>query len=108
MTPLQVALTIALCAIVTIALRALPFVLFTGKRQIPPFISWLGERLPRAVMGMLVIYCLRSLSFSAAPDWLPALVAVLAAVGLHVWKRQVILSIAGSTAVYMLLLRLVG
>lgn len=108
MTNVQLILTIAISAAVTVALRALPFLLFTGRGRIPPFISWLGEHLPRAVMGMLVVYCLRGIRFGAAADWLPALLAVAAAVLLHLWKRQMILSITGSTAVYMILIRMLG
>ena len=108
MTQWQAALTIAVSAAVTVALRALPFTLFSGGKKIPAFVSWLGARLPRAVMGMLVVYCLRAVSFGTAADWLPALLGVGAAVLLHLWKRQMILSIAGSTAVYMILIRLLG
>ena len=106
MTDVQLLLSILIASAITIAVRALPFLVFSGERQPHPFVVWLGRQLPRAVMAMLVIYCLKDLNLSRAPYGLPALIAVAVTAGLHVWKRQMILSIFGGTAVYMLLLRL--
>lgn len=95
---------VALCTLLT---RALPFWLFGRKgRQPSPFILYLGKVLPTAVMAVLVVYCLRSSSFGSAAGFVPQLAGVAAVVVLHLWKGIDLLSIAGGTAVYMLLLRI--
>ena len=106
MTDTQLFLAILLCALVTAAVRFAPFLLFPKGKEAPPFITWLGKRLPRAVMAMLVVYCLKDVHFAAVAGWLPALAGVVATVALHVWRRQISLSIVGGTAVYMVLIRL--
>ncbi len=106
MTQTQLLLTLLIAAALTALLRALPFLIFHGGKEPPAFITLLGAQLPRAVMAMLVIYCLKDVSFTAMNGWLPALLGVAATVALHLWRKQTILSIAGGTAVYMLLLRL--
>lgn len=98
-------LLILVCAGVTIALRALPFLALGRGGQPPALVRRLGERLPPAVMAILVVYCLRSTSFAALSGWVPALTAGAATVALHVWRRNTLLSIAGGTALYMLLIR---
>ena len=98
---------IAVIALVTAGLRFLPFLLFSGNKQTPPFVAYLGKVLPYAVMGMLVIYCLRNVSFTAAPHGLPEMISCLLVAVLHLWKRSTLLSIAGGTACYMLLVQLV-
>ena len=103
---LHAALIVAVAALVTIALRFAPFLLFSGQRETPPMVVYLGKVLPCAIMGMLVVYCLRGVSFASASAWLPALLASFAVVGLHVWKRSSLLSILGGTVLYMLLIRL--
>ena len=108
MTILQRFLTVVLVAAVTLFTRAIPFAVFSHGRKPPAFISWLGRQLPRAVMAMLVIYCLKDLDLSSVPSCAPALIAVAATAALHIWKKQMILSIFGGTAVYMALLRLLG
>ncbi len=100
-------LAIAVIAAVTILLRFLPFLIFSGKRKTPPFILWLGKVLPFAIMGMLVVYCLKGVSFTSAPFGLPELVGCAAVVLLHVWKRNSVISIAGGTAIYMLIVNLI-
>ncbi len=108
MTNDQMLLTIGISALVTIATRAVSFLLFPDGKQPPAFITWLGRMLPRAVMAMLVVYCLKDVSFSASPWGVPALAGMAVTALLHLWKRQMILSICGGTAVYMVLLRLMG
>ena len=100
-------LVIAVTALVTMFLRFVPFLLFGGKRETPAYISYLGRLLPYAVMAMLVVYCLRNISFAAAPFGVPELVSCAAVILLHVWKRSSILSILGGTVCYMLLVQLV-
>lgn len=99
----HVVLTIAVASLVTIGLRFLPFLIFS-KRQTPPVISYLGKVLPYAVMGMLVVYCLKDMT---APFGIPELLGCAAVALLHIWKRSTLLSIGGGTAVYMLLVNIV-
>ena len=100
-------LVIVVTALVTMFLRFVPFLLFGGKRETPAYISYLGRLLPYAVMAMLVVYCLRNISFAAAPFGVPEFVSCAAVILLHVWKRSSILSILGGTVCYMLLVQLV-
>ena len=96
--------TVAVIAAVTAALRFLPFLIFSGKRRTPEVLTYLGRVLPYAIMGMLVVYCLKDMS---APFGIPELLGCAAVAALHVWKRSTLLSIAGGTAVYMLLINFV-
>ena len=98
-------LMILVIAGVTALLRFLPFLVFRGNRSIPTWIRYLGTVLPDAVMAMLVVYCLKDLSFAAVSGWLPPMLSVFGVVLLHVWKRNTLLSIIGGTACYMLLIR---
>ncbi len=107
MTTAQKLLTIALCAAGTMATRFLPFLIFSSRRPTPAFIRYLGKVLPGAVFGMLVIYCLKSVSFVRYSYGIPELIAVAVTALLHVKKRQMLLSIAGGTVAYMLLVQLV-
>ena len=102
---MNAAVLIAVMAMVTMLLRFLPFIIFT--KNTPEYISYLGRVLPAALIGMLVIYCLKDVSIVAAPHGLPELIAALAVVGLQVWKRNSLLSILAGTVVYMLLVHLV-
>ena len=92
---------VAVMSIGTILLRGLPFVIF--HKHTPSYIIYLGRVLPPALIGMLVVYCMKDLNFSAAPYGLPELIAALCVVGLQLWKRSSIVSILGGTAIYMLL-----
>lgn len=107
MPDLHAALMVAVVALVTIALRFAPFVIFSGTKQTPPFVAYLGRVLPYAIMGMLVVYCLRNIRFAAAPHGAPELIACTAVAALHLWKRSTLISIVGGTACYMLLVQLV-
>lgn len=94
---------VAVAAIVTMLLRFLPFLIFTGKRKTPTYIVYLGKVLPCAIMGMLVVFCLKGTTPLTYPYGIPELVACLVVVLLHVWKRNTLLSILGGTALYMVL-----
>ena len=94
-------------AAVTLLTRALPFLLFGRSDKQPRIILYLGRVLPPAIIAMLVVYCLRGISFAAAADWVPALVASAAVVALHLWKRNNMLSILGGTVLYMVLIQAV-
>ena len=98
---------VAVTALVTALLRALPFLLFRG-RDLPRWVTWLGRVLPPAIMAVLVVYCLRGLDIGGPAHGLPELIAVAATAGLHLWRRNTLLSIAGGTAVYMALIRVLA
>ena len=103
-TSSHAALLIAIMAIVTMVLRFLPFVAF--RNEIPPYISYLGEVLPPAIIGMLVIYCLKDVSFSIHPFGIPELIAVACVAGMQICRRNSLISILTGTAVYMVLIRI--
>jgi branched-subunit amino acid transport protein AzlD len=107
MTLSQQMITIGLCALGTMATRFLPFAIFSEKRKTPGFIQYIGRYLPSAVFGILVIYCLKNVSIFGGSHGIPELVAILMTILLHKWKRQMLLSIAGGTACYMVLLHLI-
>ena len=107
LTPFQAFVTIALVTVGTMLTRFLPFLLFPDAKKAPSVVRYLGSVLPCAVMGMLVVYCLRNVSLTAAPYGAPEAIAAAVCVGLHIWRRNTLLSIAGSTAVYMLLVQAV-
>ena len=98
---------IAVIALVTGALRFLPFLIFRGSRKTPPYIDYLGKVLPYAIMGMLVVYCLKGISFADFSNWVPYLAASASVVLLHLWKRNTLLSIISGTVIYMILVQLV-
>ena len=98
-------LIILVVAITTFATRVIPFLVFPKGKKIPDIIHYLGKVLTPAVIGMLVVYCLKDISFVKYTDWLPELISVFAVVILHVWKRNTLLSIIGGTGCYMLLIR---
>ena len=106
MNVIHSAAIVAVCALVTLFLRAVPFLFFGGKRGIPPLIRDLGNALPAAIMAALVVYCLKSVPYGSVTDGAKQLIAAASVVALHLWKRNTLFSIAGGTAVYMLLIRI--
>ena len=98
---------VAVVAVVTIALRFLPFFIFGGKRKTPEIILYLGKVLPYAIMGMLVVYCLRSITTDGMNAGVAQVAACAVVVLLHLWKRNTLLSIIGGTAIYMFLVQVV-
>ena len=94
-------------AAATMLTRFLPFLLFPQGKKLPRFVDRLSELLPPAMMGLLVVYCLRNVDVMSGSHGLPELIAILVVAGLHLWKRQMLLSIAGGTICYMLLVQLV-
>ncbi len=98
---------IALCALVIAATRFLPFLIFGEKRQTPPIITYLGQVLPFAIMGMLVVYCLKDVHFFSAPFGAPEIIGCGIVALLHLWKRNSLLSIGVGTVAYMLMVQLV-
>lgn len=102
---MNAAVLIAVMAVVTMLLRFLPFLIF--RKQTPAYISYLGKVLPSAIIGMLVIYCLKDISLAVPPHGLPELIAAACVVGLQAWKRNSLLSILSGTLVYMVLIQTV-
>ncbi len=107
MNEMHSVILIAVIAAVTMILRFLPFLIFSGKREAPKYVMFLGDKLPYAIIGMLIIYCLRSVSFGAVSGWLPSFLSIIVVAALHVWKRNTLLSIIGGTFVYMFLVQAV-
>lgn len=100
-------LTIAVCALVTAGLRFLPFLIFGENQKTPEIVAYLGKVLPFAIMGMLVVYCLKEVSIVSTPFGIPEVIGCAAVAGLHIWKRNTLLSIGTGTIVYMLLVQFV-
>lgn len=107
MTLTQQIITIGVVVLGTMLTRFLPFILFPAGRPTPKYIQYLGKVLPAAVFGLLVVYCLKNVSIFSGSHGLPELISIAAVVVLHLWKRQMLLSIAGGTVCYMLLVQLV-
>ena len=107
MTLSQQMLTIAIVVLGTALTRFLPFLIFPSGRPTPKYIQYLGKVLPAAVFGLLVVYCLRNADLLSGSHGLPELLSILLVIGLHVWKRQMLLSIAGGTIFYMFLVQTV-
>ena len=103
----QQIITIALCVLGTVATRFLPFLVFSGDKPTPKYIQYLGKALPAAIFGMLVVYCLKNVSILTGSHGIPELISIVLVVALHLWKRQMLLSIAGGTVCYMLLIQFV-
>lgn len=101
---ISVILVAAICCFAT---RALPFALFSGKNKMPDFIHYLGQCLPPCVMAVLVVYCLKGVTFSSLAGFAPALISVAVVAALQVWKRNNLISIAGGTVLYMILVQVV-
>ena len=87
--------------------RFLPFILFSPKRPLPKYIRYLGQALPAAIFGMLVVYCLKDVNIFSCCHGVPELISIALTAALHLWKRSMLLSIAGGTVLYMLLVQLV-
>lgn len=107
MNNLHAALIITVVALVTIALRFLPFLIFGENRKTPPLIAYLGQVLPYAIMGMLVVYCLKDVSLTSAPFGIPEAIGCAIVALLHIWKRNTLLSIGAGIVCYMLLVQFI-
>lgn len=96
---------ILVAAACTFATRAAPFLLFNGKKPIPPMIHYLGEMLPPAIIALLVVYCIKNVNWLASPHGAPELISIAVVALLHVWKRNNLLSIGAGTVLYMFLIQ---
>lgn len=108
LTPLETFAMILAVAAGAALTRFLPFWLFPQNRRVPPVVLFLGEKLPPAMMGLLLVYCLKGADVTAPTHALPELIALAVIYALHRFKHNTLLSIAGGTAVYVALLRLLG
>ena len=107
MTMVHTILTVVVIALATFLTRVLPFLLFPSGRRTPQFVVYLGAVLPHAVIGMLVVYCFRGVSVTAWPHAVPEAAAAAFVVLMHRWRHNLLLSIGGGTALYMILVQLV-
>jgi len=106
-TPLQNLIIILIISAATALTRFIPFILFPDNNKAPAIIVYLGKVIPFAVMMMLVIYGIKHINFHALSAWLPEIISIAGVIGLHVWKRNAILSIWLGTIFYMLLVQFV-
>ncbi len=107
MTLSQEIITVAMIVLATILTRFLPFLVFPEGKPTPKYIRYLGKVLPSAVFGLLIIYSLRNVSVFSGSHGIPELISIALVVALHLWKRQMLLSIAGGTLCYMILVQMV-
>ena len=107
MTLTEQIVTIAAVVLATMLTRFIPFLLFPAGKPTPKYIQYLGKVLPAAVFGLLVIYCLKDVRLFTGSHGIPELISIALVIGLHLWKKQMLLSIAGGTICYMLLVQLV-
>lgn len=107
LTTIETLLTILAITLGTMITRFTPFLLFPEHKKQPAIITYLGNVLPPAMMGLLVVFCLKDVSISSSPHGIPEILAIACIVSLHKWKRNVLLSIGIGTAIYMLLVQFV-
>lgn len=107
MTLTQQIIIIGMVILGTVLTRFLPFLIFPAGKPTPKYVQYLGTVLPSAVFGLLVVYCLKDVSIFAGNHGIPEMISIAAVIGLHIWKRQMLLSIAGGTLCYMLLVQMV-
>ena len=107
MTLTQQIITVAMVVLGTAVTRFLPFLVFPSGKPTPKYVQFLGKFLPAAVFGLLVVYSLKDVSVFTGSHGIPEMISILLVIVLHVWKRQMLLSIAGGTVCYMLLVQFV-
>ena len=107
MTLSQEIITIGMCVLATLITRFLPFILFSEKKKTPKFIEYLGKALPAAIFALLVVYCLKNIDITFGSRGIPEFISIAVVTALHLWKRKILLSMAGGTFCYMLLVQFV-
>lgn len=100
-------ITICMVILGTMITRFLPFLIFTSDKPTPKYMQFLGKMLPSAALGMLVIYCLKDVSLLTGNHAIPELISIMIVILLHLWRRQMLISIAGGTIFYMILIQLI-
>lgn len=107
LSSIQVIIMISVAAVCTFVTRVIPFALFGGKKEVPKFVKYLGNILPTAIIGVLIVYCLSDFTGGDVNVIAPKLIAVVLTAGVHFWKRNTLLSISAGTISYMLLIHFV-
>ncbi len=107
LTPVQTLIMILVIAFGTMVTRFTPFLMFPEGKETPKTVVYLGNVLPPAMIGLLIIYCLKDVSLPVSPHGIPEVLAILFIVVLHKWKSNVLLSIGGGTLLYMVLVQLI-
>ena len=107
MTLTQQMITVGMVVLGTMLTRFIPFIIFPAGKPTPKYIQYLGTVLPSAVFGLLIIYCLKNVSIFAGSHGIPEMLSIILVVLLHLWKRQMLLSIAGGTIFYMILVQFI-
>lgn len=107
LTTLQSLMIIIVIAVVTLFTRAIPFLIFSGQGETPKYVVYIGKVLPAAVIGMLIIYCVKNVSVLKLPYGIPEVISIITVASLHTWKRNNLISILGGTVLYMFLIQFV-
>lgn len=107
MTLTQQMITVGMVVLGTMLTRFIPFIIFPAGKPTPKYIQYLGNVLPSAVFGLLIIYCLKNVNIFAGSHGIPEMLSIILVVLLHLWKRQMLLSIAGGTIFYMILVQFI-
>ena len=107
MTLTQQMITVGMVVLGNMLTRFIPFIIFPAGKPTPKYIQYLGNVLPSAVFGLLIIYCLKNVSIFAGSHGIPEMLSIILVVLLHLWKRQMLLSIAGGTIFYMILVQFI-
>ncbi|RAP76038.1 branched-chain amino acid transporter permease [Paenibacillus montanisoli] len=105
MTQFEQIVTIGMVVLGTMATRFIPFLIFPPGRPTPSYVQYLGKVLPAAALGLLVVYSIKDVTFLSGIHGVPELISIIIVAGLHNWKRNMFLSIAGGTLVYMILVQ---
>lgn len=100
-------ITVGLIILATVIMRFLPFILFPDNKPTPKIIHYLGVVLPGAVFGLLMIYALKGVSLLEGSHGIPELIGIAVTAAVHLWKKQMLLSISAGTICYMLLVQFV-
>ncbi len=100
-------IAVAVRALITFMTRSLPFAVFSGRKDLPEIITYLGNYLPGCIMMIIIVYCIRGISFSSLSGFMPEAISILTVILIHLWKRKDLLSIAAGTFVYMFLVQFV-
>jgi branched-subunit amino acid transport protein AzlD len=105
MTTTQMVITIAVVILGTVLTRFLPYLVFSEGREIPSSVRYLGVVLAPAVFGLLVVYCLRNVDFTGGTFGIPEIISIIVVILLYIWKKGMLIPMAGGTACYMILIR---
>ena len=104
----QRAIIIGICAAGTLLTRFLPFIIFRSSKTVPEYIRYLGKALPSAIFAMLVVYCLKGVNIFAGTHGIPEFIGIAATTILYIIsKKNMMIAIAGGTAIYMILVQFV-